>query len=309
MIISTEANIREMTNNGEDYDQDVKDFSDFDVDEVPNNIDDEGPEEVEDVHSPSFSNLSREIILQNEHRGNMLNIDPEAVHAPKFPEYADIVPAHRLVSNSQFKELFVGQQFKSKADCVFAIKQYSMKLSIDYKGWISAMVEYISGTVVDLQTLPYRGPNGQLELGRRVFRRLFWTFDPCVTAFSHCKPLVQVDGTWLYENYKQILLIAVAQDGNGNVLLIAFAIVESKNSESWAYFICNLRRHVVRQDNIYIISNRSKGLVATIWQSEVPWRCGSPYTTAQPMRILSSPSGQTFGSMRRPQVPPIVSMA
>ncbi|KAK5824082.1 hypothetical protein PVK06_018845 [Gossypium arboreum] len=115
-------------------------------------------------------------------------------------------------------------------------------------------------------------PNGELELGKRVFRRLFWTFDPCVRAFSHCKPVVQVDGTWLYGKYTQILLIAVAQDGNGNVLPIAFAIVESENSKSWAYFIRNLRKHVVRQDNICIISDRSKGLVAAIRQSEVPWR-------------------------------------
>ncbi|XP_017613766.1 uncharacterized protein LOC108458881 [Gossypium arboreum] len=133
------------------------------------------------------------------------------------------------------------------------------------------MVEYVPGTVVDLQTLPYRSPNGELELGKRVFRRLFWTFDPCVRAFSHCKPVVQVDGTWLYEKYTQILQITVAQDGNGNVLPIAFAIIESENSESWAYFIRNLRRHVVRQDNICIISDRSKGLVAAIRQSEVPW--------------------------------------
>ncbi|KAH1082743.1 hypothetical protein J1N35_022504 [Gossypium stocksii] len=32
-----------------------------------------------------------------------------------------------------FEELFVGQQFDNKADYVFAIKQYNMKLSIDYK--------------------------------------------------------------------------------------------------------------------------------------------------------------------------------
>ncbi|PPS09234.1 hypothetical protein GOBAR_AA11425 [Gossypium barbadense] len=107
-----------MTNNGEDSDQDVEGFSDPDVDEVSDDIDDEGPEEVEDVHDPSFY--------------------PDAAHASEFPEYADIVPAHRLASNSQFDELFVGQQFENKADCVFAIKQYNMKLSIDYK-WLSSM--------------------------------------------------------------------------------------------------------------------------------------------------------------------------
>ncbi|PPD85672.1 hypothetical protein GOBAR_DD17395 [Gossypium barbadense] len=89
-----------MTNNGEDSDQDVEDFSDPDVDEVPDDIDDESPEEVEDVHGPSFSNPSRGIILRNEPGGDMLNVDPDATHTSEFPEYADIVPAHRLTINS-----------------------------------------------------------------------------------------------------------------------------------------------------------------------------------------------------------------
>ncbi|PPE02805.1 hypothetical protein GOBAR_DD00174 [Gossypium barbadense] len=105
------ADVGEITNNGEDSDKDVKDFSDLDVDKAPDDIDDEGPEEVEDVHGPSFN----------------------AAHASKFLKYADIVPAHILVSNSQFKELFVRQRFENKADYVFSIKQYNMKLSIDYK--------------------------------------------------------------------------------------------------------------------------------------------------------------------------------
>ncbi|PPD97365.1 hypothetical protein GOBAR_DD05578 [Gossypium barbadense] len=138
-FLNAKANAREITNNGEDSDQDVEDFSDPDVDEVPDDIDDEGPEKVEDVHGHSFSNPSRGIILRNELGGDMLNVDPNAAHASEFPEYADIVPAHRLTINSQFEELFVGQQFENKADCVFAIKQYSMKLSIDYKGLVAAI--------------------------------------------------------------------------------------------------------------------------------------------------------------------------
>ncbi|PPS04162.1 hypothetical protein GOBAR_AA16506 [Gossypium barbadense] len=97
-----------MTNNGEDSNQDVEDFSDPDINEVLDDIDDEGPEKVEDVYDPSFSNLSRGSILQNEPKDNMLNVDQDAAHASKFPEYAE--------------ELFVGQQFENKVDCVFAIK-------------------------------------------------------------------------------------------------------------------------------------------------------------------------------------------
>ncbi|KAL1073470.1 hypothetical protein V6Z11_D11G223700 [Gossypium hirsutum] len=113
--------------------EDAEDFSDPDVDEVPDDIDDEGPEEVEDVHGPSFSNPSRGIVLRNEPGSDMLNVDPDAAHASEFFEYTDIVPTHRLASNSQFEELFIGQRFENKADYVFSIKQYSINLSIDYK--------------------------------------------------------------------------------------------------------------------------------------------------------------------------------
>ncbi|PPS00710.1 hypothetical protein GOBAR_AA19952 [Gossypium barbadense] len=132
-----------MTNNGEDSDQDVEDFSDSDVDEVPDDIDDEGPEKVEDVHGLLFNNPSRGIILRNKLEGDMLNVDPDAGYASEFLVYADIVRAHRLAVNSQFEELFVGQQFEYKANCVFAIKLYNMKLSIDYKVVKSTSTLYV----------------------------------------------------------------------------------------------------------------------------------------------------------------------
>ncbi|KAK5812940.1 hypothetical protein PVK06_028384 [Gossypium arboreum] len=47
----------------------------------------------------------------------------------------------------------------------------------------------------------------------------------------------------------------------GNVLPIAFPIVGSKNFEYWEFFLSNLLRHVVRQDNVCLISDISKGLV------------------------------------------------
>ncbi|PPD89927.1 hypothetical protein GOBAR_DD13131 [Gossypium barbadense] len=73
------------------------------IDEVLDDIDDESPEEVEDAHIPSFSNLSCGIVLRNEPRGDMLNVDPDTTHASKFPEYTNIVHAHRLASNSQLE--------------------------------------------------------------------------------------------------------------------------------------------------------------------------------------------------------------
>ncbi|XP_025607294.1 uncharacterized protein [Arachis hypogaea] len=49
---------------------------------------------------------------------------------------------------------------------------------------------------------------------------------------SHYKPLVQVDGTHLYRKYKGALLFAVTQDGNQNIVPIAFAIVEGETADT-----------------------------------------------------------------------------
>ncbi|XP_025661927.1 uncharacterized protein [Arachis hypogaea] len=47
-----------------------------------------------------------------------------------------------------------------------------------------------------------------------------------------CKPIVQVDGTHLYGKYKGALLVAVSQDGNGNIVPLTFAVVEGEISDA-----------------------------------------------------------------------------
>ncbi|PPD93216.1 hypothetical protein GOBAR_DD09838 [Gossypium barbadense] len=126
-------NVKEESDIDEDSDHNIEDFSDLDLDKVPDDIDDEGSEEVENVHAPSFEKPSRGIVLWNDPMAHILSIDPNTTHAPEFLEYTDIVPGHKLVSNLQLEELFIGKRFENKADCMFAIKKYNMKVSIDYK--------------------------------------------------------------------------------------------------------------------------------------------------------------------------------
>ncbi|XP_016193085.1 uncharacterized protein LOC107634017 [Arachis ipaensis] len=59
------------------------------------------------------------------------------------------------------------------------------------------------------------------------------TFSLCIEAFRHCKPLVSIDDTHLYGKYGGTLLLAIAQDGNSNILSAAFTLVEGENVESW----------------------------------------------------------------------------
>ncbi|XP_057746715.1 uncharacterized protein LOC130965983 [Arachis stenosperma] len=103
------------------------------------------------------------------------------------------------------------------------------------------------------------------------FHHLFWTFPPCIEAFRHCKPLVSIDGTHLYGKYGGTLLLAIVQDGNSNILPIAFALVEGENAESWSFFLSNLRSHVTLQEGILVISDRHNGIRAALEAPENDW--------------------------------------
>ncbi|XP_058734136.1 uncharacterized protein LOC131605848 [Vicia villosa] len=93
-----------------------------------------------------------------------------------------------------------------------------------------ALQIYAPGTVTILETLPAQSPDGTCLLGNVIFHRLFWAFRPCVQGFAYCKPILQINGTWLYGKYKGTLLMAVAQDGRRNIFPVAFALVEGETA-------------------------------------------------------------------------------
>ncbi|XP_025625225.1 uncharacterized protein [Arachis hypogaea] len=113
--------------------------------------------------------------------------------------------------------------------------------------WLKAMIAKMPRSRVQIKMLPVNRENEEVQ-GVRVLHRVFWSFYPCIVAFRHCKPLVQVDGTHLYRKYKGALLVVVAQDGNQNIVPIVFAIVEGETADAWEFFLTNLRRYVVNID-------------------------------------------------------------
>ena len=42
-----------------------------------------------------------------------------------------------------------------------------------------------------------------------IFQRVFWSFKPSIEGFEHCHSVMSIDGTHLYEKYKDTLLIVV----------------------------------------------------------------------------------------------------
>ncbi|XP_057744997.1 uncharacterized protein LOC130962856 [Arachis stenosperma] len=75
----------------------------------------------------------------------------------------------------------------------------------------------------------------------------------------------------LGDQYGGTLLLAIAQDGNSNILLIAFALVEGENAESWSFFLSNLRSHVTPQEGILVISDSHNGIKAALEAPKNGW--------------------------------------
>ena len=74
------------------------------------------------------------------------------------------------------------------------------------------------GCVVILKTCDINMPN------TKIFQRVFWSFKPSIEGFEHCRPVMSIDGTYLYGKYKGTLLIVIGCDINNKVFPLAFAI-------------------------------------------------------------------------------------
>ncbi|XP_025677968.1 uncharacterized protein [Arachis hypogaea] len=63
----------------------------------------------------------------------------------------------------------------------------------------------------------------------------------------------------------------LSQDGNNNIVSIAFAIVEGETSDAWHFFLSNLRQHVVTRDGVGLISDRHDSIRSAIERSNGAW--------------------------------------
>ena len=74
--------------------------------------------------------------------------------------------------------------------------------------------------------------------------------------------MISIDATHLYGKYKGKLLKAMATDANNEVYPLAFAVVESESKETWGWLLACLKRFVMDQTNLCIISDQHSGIKA-----------------------------------------------
>ncbi|KAL6342202.1 hypothetical protein AAG906_006816 [Vitis piasezkii] len=64
------------------------------------------------------------------------------------------------------------------------------------------------GCIMYSKMVPGNNPNEE------IFQRVFWAFAPSIKGFAHCRPVLSIDGTYLYGKYKGTLLIAIGCDAS-----------------------------------------------------------------------------------------------
>ena len=74
------------------------------------------------------------------------------------------------------------------------------------------------------------------------FGRLYIQPGCIESTFIESLPMILLDATFFLNVYNQSILLAIGRDGNNRSYLIAWAIVESENTDSWTWFIRNLIR-------------------------------------------------------------------
>lgn len=78
------------------------------MDEIPEDIDNEGMVEGVDMNPNSARNKVSDIVICNNLRAFTSDVDLDTVHVYEFPEYLDIATTHLLWGESEAEELFVG---------------------------------------------------------------------------------------------------------------------------------------------------------------------------------------------------------
>ena len=99
------------------------------------------------------------------------------------------------------------------------------------------------------------------ENAQPKFKRMHIRYNAQKVGFlGGCRPIIGLDGCHLKGRFGGQILAATARDANDNIFLVAFAVVEQKNKDSWVWFLQQFSDDIgdAEQLNLVFITDRQK---------------------------------------------------
>ncbi|WZZ40591.1 hypothetical protein YC2023_036850 [Brassica napus] len=104
------------------------------------------------------------------------------------------------------------------------------------RGYVSEIQRTNPGTSVVLETI-------HNAAGEDMFDQFYICFEKLKTLWSGtCRPIIGLDGTFLKQEVKGILLTGIGHDRNNQIYPFAWALVQGETADTWLWFIKQLKR-------------------------------------------------------------------
>ncbi|XP_021623810.1 uncharacterized protein LOC110623189 [Manihot esculenta] len=126
---------------------------------------------------------------------------------------------------------FIFALLEQQPDIKIAAVQAELRDKFGYEPFMTAHHHFNPETVYMIED-NLHWINERLNPMCRVFDCMFWAFKQSIEGFKHCRLVISIDGTFLYEKYTGCILCATALDGNNQLFQLAFAIVDKEDSDN-----------------------------------------------------------------------------
>ncbi|XP_060190841.1 uncharacterized protein LOC132620161 [Lycium barbarum] len=98
------------------------------------------------------------------------------------------------------------------------------------------------------------------KIRENEFLYVFIALYAFIKGFDYCRPIVVVDGSHLKTPYNGTFVLASTLDGAGNILPLAYGVIDSENDRSWTWFFERFRESYGIRENMCIVSDRHESI-------------------------------------------------